>query len=321
MKKIFALLLSVVLICSSVIVYADSFNAVVDSKSAKIGDTVDINISLQNNSGIIAALFNVEYDKERLELIEVQDGQLLEGGTFSPNYKSYPYKMVWNSAATANFTDDGILAVLKFKVLENAQPGKAYINLTYNEDDVFDVDLKNTPIAITNGAIDVTESISGSTSKGGSLKNNSNGKTSVSTSEKDNEQRENKLKEQIILTIGKTEAQVFGETKVNDVAPIIRNDRTMLPARFVAENLGADVKWDNDERKVTITKGDTTIIITIDSQTALVNGETIVLDSPAFIENDRTYIPLRFIAEKLGASVEWNNTEHKVIITKSETQK
>ena len=317
MKKIFALLLSVVLICSSVIVYADSFNAVVDSKFAKIGDTVDINISLQNNSGIIAALFNVEYDKERLELIEVQDGQLLEGGTFSPNYKSYPYKMVWNSAATANFTDDGILAVLKFKVLENAQPGKAYINLTYNEDDVFDVDLKNTPIAITNGAIDVTESISGSsTSRGGSSKNNSGGKTSVSTSEKDNEQRENKLKEQIILTIGKTEAQVFGETKVNDIAPIIRNDRTMLPARFVAENLGADVKWDNDERKVTITKGDTTIIITIDSQTALVNGAAIVLDSPAFIENDRTYTPLRFIAEKLGASVEWNETDKTVTITK-----
>ena len=317
MKKIFALLLSVVLICSSIIVYANSFNAVVDSKNAKIGDTVDINISLQNNSGIIAALFNVEYDKERLELIEVQDGQLLEGGTFSPNYKSYPYKMVWNSAATANFTDDGVLAILKFKVLENAQPGKAYINLAYNEDDVFDVDLKNMPIAIINGAIDVAESISGSsTSGGGSSKNNSTEKTSVSTSEKDNEQRENKLKEQIILTIGKTEAQVFGETKVNDIAPIIRNDRTMLPARFVAENLGADVKWDNDERKVTITKGDTTIIITIDSQTALVNGAAIVLDSPAFIENDRTYTPLRFIAEKLGASVEWNETDKTVTITK-----
>lgn len=315
MKKIFALLLSVVLICSSVIVYADSINAVVDSKSAKIGDTVDINISLQNNSGIIAALLNVEYDKERLELIEVQDGQLLEGGTFSPNYKSYPYKMVWNSVATANFTDDGILAVLKFKVLENAQPGKAYINLTYNEDDVFDVDLKNTPIAITNGAIDVIESISDSSTSSG-RKNNSSGKTSVSTSEKDNEQRENKLREQIILTIGKTEAQVFGGTKVNDVAPIIRDDRTMLPARFVAENLCADVKWDNDERKVTITKGGTTIIITIDSQTALVNGAAIVLDSPAFIENDRTYTPLRFIAEKLGASVEWNGDTQEVIITR-----
>ena len=317
MKKIFILFLSVILICSANIVYADSFNAVVDSKTAKTGDTVDINISLQNNSGIIAALFNVEYDKERLELIEVQDGQLLEGGTFSPNYKSYPYKMVWNSAATANFTDDGVLAVLKFKVLENAQPGKAYINLTYNEDDVFDVDLKNTPITVVNGEIDVAENISGGgSSNGGGSKSNSSGKTSVSTSEKDNEPKEDRLKEQIILTIGKTEAQVFGETKSNDVAPIIRNDRTMLPARFVAESLGAKVEWDGDTEKVTVIKDDTTIIITIDSQTAVVNGKTVVLDSPAFIENDRTYTPLRFIAEKLGASVEWVEEAQEVIITK-----
>ncbi|MDD6564610.1 MAG: copper amine oxidase N-terminal domain-containing protein [Clostridiales bacterium] len=109
---------------------------------------------------------------------------------------------------------------------------------------------------------------------------------------------------------------MFGETKINDVAPIIRNDRTMLPARFVAENLGADVKWDNDTRKVKITKDDITIIITIDSQTALVNGKAIILDSPAFIENDRTYTPLRFVAEKLGADVEWNSETQGVIITK-----
>ncbi len=302
MKKIFALLLLAVLLCSSAIVYADGFSAVVDSRTAKAGETVDINISLKNNSGIIAALFNVEYDKERIELVEVQDGQLLEGGTFSPNYKSYPYKMVWNSAATANFTDDGVLAVLKFKVLENAQPGKAYINLTYDENNVFDVDLNNTPIAIAGGGIEVIADASG-------------GSYDL-IDEEDNEQEEDKLKEQIILTIGKTEALVFGEAKENDVAPIIRNNRTMLPARFVAENLGAKVKWDNDERKVTITKDGTEIIIAIDSQTALVNGAAIVLDSPAFIENNRTYTPIRFIVEKLGARVEWNGNDKIVTITK-----
>ena len=274
---------------------------------------VDINISLKNNIGIIAALFSVEYDRERLELVEVQDGQLLDGGTFSPNYKSYPYKMVWNSAATTNFTNDGVLAVLKFKVRENAQPGKAYINLTYDENDVFNVDLNNIPVTIINGGIEVIGSNHGS----GSSKNNSSGNSSAASKEKDNEKtKEDNSKTKIILTIGKKEALVFGETKINDVAPVIRNDRTMLPARFVAENLGADVKWDNDARKVTITKDDTVIIITIDSQTAAVNGASIVLDSPAFIENDRTYTPLRFIAEKLGARVEWNEETQEVIITK-----
>ena len=62
---------------------------------------------------------------------------------------------------------------------------------------------------------------------------------------------------------------------------------------------------------------DITIKIYIDSDTAYVNNEKIPLDSPAFIENDRTYTPVRFIAEQLGARVEWNESEQKVIITKN----
>lgn len=127
---------------------------------------------------------------------------------------------------------------------------------------------------------------------------------------------------QIVLTIGKTDASVFGEKMTNDVAPLIRNDRTMLPARFVAENLGAAVKWNEESREVLITGkktdgSDITIKIYIDSDTAYVNNEKITLDSPAFIENDRTYTPVRFIAEQLGARVEWNESEQKVIITKN----
>ena len=127
---------------------------------------------------------------------------------------------------------------------------------------------------------------------------------------------EDNSENEIILTIGQKEAVVFGKTKTNDVAPIIRNDRTMLPARFVAEELGAKVSWSEAERKVTIKKTDVEIILTIDSDIALVNGEGIKLDSPAFIENDRTYTSVRFIAENLGASVDWNEGSRKVIITK-----
>ena len=131
---------------------------------------------------------------------------------------------------------------------------------------------------------------------------------------------------QLILTIGKKDATVFGQTKSNDVAPKIVNDRTMLPARFVAENLGAVVTWNSEKKEVTI-KGknakneDITILIYIDSDIAYVNNEQVKLDSPAFVENDRTYTPIRFISEQLGADVEWNENEQKVIITKSEIKK
>ena len=101
----------------------------------------------------------------------------------------------------------------------------------------------------------------------------------------------------------------------------------MLPARFVAENLGAKVEWDGEKQLVTITgknlKTDenVTILITIGSATVKVNGKEIKLDSPAFIENDRTYTPIRFISENLGASVEWVEKEQNVIITKPEIKK
>ena len=132
---------------------------------------------------------------------------------------------------------------------------------------------------------------------------------------------------QIILTIGKKDAQVFGKTKSNDVAPKIKNNRTMLPARFVAENLGAKVEWDGEKQLVTITgknlKTDenVTILITIGAATVKVNGKEIKLDSPAFIENNRTYTPIRFISEELGTSVEWVEKDKKVIITKPEIKK
>ncbi|MBR4720573.1 MAG: InlB B-repeat-containing protein [Clostridia bacterium] len=121
---------------------------------------------------------------------------------------------------------------------------------------------------------------------------------------------------QITLTIGKTEATVWNEARSNDVAPIIRNDRTMLPARFVTENLGATVEWIGEEQKVLITKDDLKIEIYIGSEKAYVNGEEVILDSPAFIENDRTYTPVRFIAETLGVTVDWDEAAQQVIITK-----
>ena len=123
----------------------------------------------------------------------------------------------------------------------------------------------------------------------------------------------------IVLTIDEHDALVYGITKTNDVAPKVVNDRTMLPARFIAENLGATVEWDGEKQLVTITgknekQEDVTILITIGSDYAKVNDEDVKLDSPAFVENDRTYTPIRFISENLGATVEWNETEQTVTI-------
>ncbi len=119
---------------------------------------------------------------------------------------------------------------------------------------------------------------------------------------------------EIVLTIGKTEATVFGETKTNDVSAVIKNSRTMLPIRFIAEALKATVSWDGEKREVLIKNDSAEIIITIDSASAMINGNAVTLDSPAFIEKDRTFLPVRFISETLGADVYWDGATQSVII-------
>ncbi|MBE6008948.1 MAG: copper amine oxidase N-terminal domain-containing protein, partial [Lachnospiraceae bacterium] len=125
------------------------------------------------------------------------------------------------------------------------------------------------------------------------------------------EEEEEKL---IILTIDEKDAHVFGNTVANDVAPVIRNSRTMLPIRFVVEALGGEVNWDSDLQKVIIVLNGTVIELIINESTAYVNGKAVNLDSPAFILDSRTYVPLRFVIENLGYEVIWNDALKQVTI-------
>ena len=86
---------------------------------------------------------------------------------------------------------------------------------------------------------------------------------------------------------------------------IIANGRTLVPVDLVAETLGATADWDEEERLVTIKDGETEILLPIDSKTATVNGAGISLDVPAAIVSASPYVPLRFIAENLGATVDY----------------
>lgn len=120
----------------------------------------------------------------------------------------------------------------------------------------------------------------------------------------------------VALTIGNRTGYVNDAPKALDASPVIRNSRTMLPVRFVAENLGATVGWDGATSTVTVKTATTTIEIVIGKTTAKVNGREVTLDAPAFIENSRTYLPVRFVAENLGATVAWDGTSGTATLTK-----
>ncbi len=124
----------------------------------------------------------------------------------------------------------------------------------------------------------------------------------------------------IRLLIGDPSYYVNNKVKTMDTAPFIMEDRTLLPIRYVAEELGARVEWDNDERKVTITLEGTRIELWIERNYAMVDGLYRAIDEynpnvkPIIVLPGRTMLPLRFIAENLGCQVEWDPARSEVTV-------
>jgi len=92
-----------------------------------------------------------------------------------------------------------------------------------------------------------------------------------------------------------------------DVAPTIINDRSMIPFRAIFEALDMEVEWDSATRTAIGVGEGIRIELPVDSYTAYINGVSESLDAPALIHNDRTLVPLRFIAEAVGADVSWDS--------------
>lgn len=123
----------------------------------------------------------------------------------------------------------------------------------------------------------------------------------------------------LVFFIDRTNYSVNGGSRTMDVAPMILEDRTLLPIRYVIEPIGGTIAWDEVERKVTISLGGSLLELWIDNPMAKVNGSPAYIDpsNPAvkpIIHQDRTMLPLRYVAESMGAEVEWNADDRSVTV-------
>ncbi len=103
-----------------------------------------------------------------------------------------------------------------------------------------------------------------------------------------------------------------------DAAPFIENDRTLVPMRAIFEALGAQVSWD-DEMKTVVSYdpvSDISITMQIDSDKMFVGEDEFTLDVAAKIVGDRTFVPLRAVAEGMQSEVEWDGETRTVTIRK-----
>lgn len=97
----------------------------------------------------------------------------------------------------------------------------------------------------------------------------------------------------------------------------IADGRTLVPLRALFEVLGAAVAWDGQARAVTATRGERWVRVRIDRRLACVAPDclqAVLLDVPARIQGDRTFVPVRFVATALGASVRWDGATRTVYV-------
>jgi len=98
------------------------------------------------------------------------------------------------------------------------------------------------------------------------------------------------------------------------VPPTISGGRVLVPFRALFEGLGASVGWTEATNTVTGTRAGTTVALVIGSRNAVVNGQPRTLDVAPTVMNGRTLVPLRFVSETLGATVNWVERHQTVVV-------
>ena len=136
----------------------------------------------------------------------------------------------------------------------------------------------------------------------------------VITSARD--QDDSTTNKKIIITVGASTMAVGTETVNLDAPAYINSENyTMLPVRAISEAFGATVNWDAASRTVTVLSGQRIISMTIGSRTMYINGTPVAMNTTAAIVNDRTFIPVRDLANSLGISaINWTEASGTVTL-------
>lgn len=121
------------------------------------------------------------------------------------------------------------------------------------------------------------------------------------------------------LQLGQKSARVNGEATRLEVAPFVEDGRTLVPLRFLGEQLGAVLRWDEEDKEVTFTSGVITIKLRLGDDEARIQiagaaPRIVVLEAPAKVVQGRTVVPLRFVSENLDAAVRWNPSDRSIIV-------
>ncbi|WP_332646970.1 stalk domain-containing protein [Lysinibacillus sp. 54212] len=100
-----------------------------------------------------------------------------------------------------------------------------------------------------------------------------------------------------------------------EVAPFTTNGRTLVPIRFISENLNGTVHYQASTKRITINKGSSKIVMTVGSKTGSINGKTITFEAAPILKNGTTFVPLRVVADALNAKISYDSKSHGISIS------
>ena len=162
MKKLLALL-SVCCLCLCLFPAAPAIQAaggdsptfVISTEKGYEGDEVTVTVSAVNNPGLAVVQFNVSYDDQVLTMLSYENGTVMEGAMFLPsqNLDDNPYSCLWN--ILENKTADGVMISFTFQIKEGAALGESPVTLSFDPDNVINLDGENVPFTIQNGSVTV----------------------------------------------------------------------------------------------------------------------------------------------------------------------
>ena len=111
---------------------------------------------------------------------------------------------------------------------------------------------------------------------------------------------------------------IGGEKQNYEQPPVNSNGNVLVPLRAIFESLGATVEWNSSTQTVTATREGRTVVLTIGSKTAYINGVPVSLSGEPQLINGYTMVPVRFVSEAFGGEVEWNGGSSSVVVFQNE---
>ena len=161
MKRIVLYVLTLVMILSCVTVgasaAADGGVLSVDTTQASVGSTVEVDLNITQNPGIVSIYLDMSYDTTRLELVEIKETGFVGEPNHNTDLTQVPYAITWDGGTLpSNVTATGTLATLVFKVKDDAPTGDAFVTVAEGAGGIINVDLAPVDFAFEAGKVTVT---------------------------------------------------------------------------------------------------------------------------------------------------------------------